>query len=232
MARRGALGRLRERLILDRLRPLLSARERPLAWAHVRRPEDGRDGLVVLTAARCVVHWSGEEPPGRVVAWQELTSWEVQGDRRGGLVLRFDTPTGAVGIRLPANSRARVRRAAALMQSVAELAPPQPGRRARPPDGSDLRLLVQRRGVRGHVRRALVTVLGLAVILVGVLFASPFVPGPGMLTVLAGLAILAREYDLAKDLHHWGKRQVDRLLKRFRARRQPSAAERRVGARD
>jgi hypothetical protein len=78
------------------------------------------------------------------------------------------------------------------------------------------------RRARHHARRVWVTVLGVLVLLVSAVFASPFVPGPGALTAVAGIAILAREYEWARDLHVWAARQADRFvtwMKGLRGRR-------------
>lgn len=99
-------------------------------------------------------------------------------------------------------------------------------------------LVAERRGLRGQARRVVVTFVGLLVVLVSAVFASPFVPGPGALTFLAGLAILAKEYDWARDVHHWVKRMFDRLWTwlrerraRFRTRRRERREARRRDAR-
>jgi hypothetical protein len=46
------------------------------------------------------------------------------------------------------------------------------------------------------------------------------VPGPGALTAVAGIAILAREYEWARDLHVWSTRQLERFLSWMRGRKQ------------
>ncbi|MBI3405384.1 MAG: PGPGW domain-containing protein [Acidobacteria bacterium] len=51
---------------------------------------------------------------------------------------------------------------------------------------------------------------GFTIILVGIILSIPGVPGPGFLTILAGLAILAGEYVWAQRVmdklkHHGGK---------------------------
>ncbi|MDV6013802.1 TIGR02611 family protein [Haloechinothrix sp. LS1_15] len=79
------------------------------------------------------------------------------------------------------------------------------------------------------------TLAGVLLILIGVIFASPFVPGPGTLTVLAGLALLASEYDWAKDAHHWCRKKFQEWFQRFqqwrRARRGKHNGTNRVGQR-
>jgi uncharacterized protein (TIGR02611 family) len=56
------------------------------------------------------------------------------------------------------------------------------------------------RMTKRHGRRVVVTVIGAVVVLAGL--AMSVLPGPGLLTIAAGLAILATEYDWAKRLLH------------------------------
>ena len=63
----------------------------------------------------------------------------------------------------------------------------------------------RRRGIRGHAIRLGVTVLGFVVLLAGLIMLVT--PGPGVLVVLAGLALLAREYV-------WAERFLDRMRDR------------------
>jgi uncharacterized protein (TIGR02611 family) len=63
----------------------------------------------------------------------------------------------------------------------------------------------RRRGIRGHALRLGVTVLGFIVLLAGVIMLVT--PGPGVLVVLAGLAVLAREYV-------WAERFLERIRDR------------------
>jgi uncharacterized protein (TIGR02611 family) len=73
------------------------------------------------------------------------------------------------------------------------------------------------------IRRVAVTVVGSVVLTAGVLMLV--LPGPGLLGVAAGLAILATEY-------HWARRYVDRVRARAHQVSQLSAASPRntVGA--
>lgn len=53
-------------------------------------------------------------------------------------------------------------------------------------------------------RRWVRTILGFTVILIGLVLAIPGVPGPGLLIMIAGLAILATEY-------LWARRYLNRI---------------------
>ncbi len=69
-----------------------------------------------------------------------------------------------------------------------------------------------------NAKRVAVTVIGLVVLLAGVLMLV--LPGPGILTIVAGLAILASEYVWAEKLLHAAKTRAaqakDAAVKRVR----------------
>ena len=71
-----------------------------------------------------------------------------------------------------------------------------------------------------NAKRVAVTVIGLVMVLAGVLMLV--LPGPGILTIVAGLAILASEYVWAEKLLHAAKTRAaqakDAAVKRVRGR--------------
>ena len=77
----------------------------------------------------------------------------------------------------------------------------------------DPRSVVQR-----HGKRIAVTVVGGAVVVAGVLLSLPLVPGPGLLIALAGLAILATEYEWARRLLVRARSFTRRTFDRARGR--------------
>jgi uncharacterized protein (TIGR02611 family) len=216
--------RLRERMVLGELRALLDETEGVTGWAHVQATEPRRHGVLALTTRRCCLQWSGYGLDDVLVTWDEIGSWHVASSGGGEPVLSFRTVAHQVEMRLPVTSRARARRASHVLARFAELASPLDG----PATRTDLEVRAPRRGVYGHTRRVGVTLVGLVTIVVGLAFASPLVPGPGMLTILAGLTLLASEYDWARDLHLWLRRHVDRVLERLRARRRARSGARRA----
>lgn len=223
MSRRRAIANLRERMVLGQVRPLLEEHEQVTAWAHVSAPGDGRQGVVTLTRARCLVAWSASEESLSVVSWEELTAWRWDAPiagAPGSAVISLQSHERTVEFSLPLSSKARARRATVLLEQVARHAPPSPADRVTRSDGAPGELQAEHRGLRGHARRIAITVVGVLVIVLSALFASPFVPGPGALTFLAGLAILAREYDWARDVHLWVKRRFERVWAWWRAKRQ------------
>jgi uncharacterized protein (TIGR02611 family) len=72
------------------------------------------------------------------------------------------------------------------------------------------------RVVLRHAWRSIIAVVGLTLILIGLAFLV--LPGPGLLIIIAGLAILAREFIWAQGLldkaQTSAKRQYDRVASR------------------
>jgi uncharacterized protein (TIGR02611 family) len=208
--------RLRERLVLSQIHPHLDADEQVVQWAHVHAVSGRRQGVLACTRQRCVVHWVGDA--GYVVfRWEDLRAWHVERPAADRPVLELIGAEDHVAVEFRVSSKPRLRKASAVFDTVASLAPPDAHGTGWETGELPLQIPAARRGWRGHTRRIVVTIAGLFVILVGLLFASPLVPGPGALTVLAGLALLASEFDWAKDLQHWLRRAIDRFTKRLRA---------------
>ena len=216
-------------MVLGEVRALLEADERVMVWAHVEAPEGDRPGLLSLTTDRCLVHWSAHGQTNATFRWNELTDWELAPREGGAAVLSLAAGSRHVEVRLPLTSDARARTATDVVATVARHAPS---------DGevaSDVgaertmpRLAAEPRGLRGQTRRIGVTVAGLLMVLLSIVFASPFVPGPGSLPFLAGLAILAKEYDWARDVQLWVRRKFEQLwiwYRDRRERRRPRQAE-------
>ena len=69
----------------------------------------------------------------------------------------------------------------------------------------------QRHRQRSRAYRATVVVVGILLIFAGVLLSAPGIPGPGLLVVAVGLALLALEFDRAERLLERTLVRVDRL---------------------
>ena len=75
-----------------------------------------------------------------------------------------------------------------------------------------LRERKERHKQRNFVHRAAVVVAGVLVVCVGIFLSAPGVPGPGIVTILLGLGLLALEFDRAE---RWLERAIiwgDRAL--------------------
>jgi uncharacterized protein (TIGR02611 family) len=58
---------------------------------------------------------------------------------------------------------------------------------------------------RNIVHRAAIVVLGVLVVLAGIVMTGPGVPGPGIVTIILGLGLLALEFD-------WAERWLERVI--------------------
>lgn len=211
-------------MVLGQVRPLLEVDERVVVWAHVHAPEGDQAGLLSMTERRCLVHWSPRDEATASFRWSELTAWELSTSVTHGALLTMAAGNQRLQMVLPLTSDSRANNARRVMAHVARHAPPEVVAEG---SGAAGPLAAERRGLRGHARRVVVTIVGLLVVLLSAVFASPFVPGPGALTFLAGLAILAKEYDWARDVHHWAKRMFNRLWTWLRERRRQFRTRRR-----
>jgi uncharacterized protein (TIGR02611 family) len=77
-----------------------------------------------------------------------------------------------------------------------------------------LRERKERHKQRHPIQRAAVVVFGFFVVLAGIVMSGPGIPGPGIATILVGLAFLALEFDRAERLLEkaiiWGDQVKDR----------------------
>jgi hypothetical protein len=69
-----------------------------------------------------------------------------------------------------------------------------------------------------HVLRGLRIVAGVALMACGAVLAVPMVPGPGILLLLGGLALLGQEFHWARRMNLWLRRQGRRMVGRRNGR--------------
>lgn len=79
----------------------------------------------------------------------------------------------------------------------------------------------------GLLTKVVVTIVGSAVILVGVVLSGPGVPGPGFVVIIFGLAILATEWLWAERLLKRARRALQNAAERARAM-DPAVRRRRI----
>ncbi len=210
------LTRFRERLVLGPIRQSLGDDETVLAWSHAALPGTRAPGLFVVTERRCLLQVASPSVPDVETPLDRFRVFDL--DRRtvstAQVRLRGDEAEVVAEFSLTSRHRARAMGRVLSQLARADIGAPDS---FDPSATSPLPPVV--RGVRDHARRVWVTVLGALVLTVSLLFASPFVPGPGALTAVAGLAILAREYEWARDVHLWAARQADRFVSWVRGRR-------------
>jgi uncharacterized protein (TIGR02611 family) len=213
--------------ILRKARPFLTESEEVVDWVRARHPEDGRRGIFYITAERCVVHWSGRKDGHASYEWHSVEDWGIDRDSHGGPTLRIQTSDEVRHIQLVVETKGMAATLGDFLQRFADLAPwpPDPALHnngARHPVPVHEELKPARRSPPQIVRRIVLTVLGASLIVVGIVIIP--LPGPWSFVLnIAGLAILAREYDWADDLLDWTKEKFSRARDKVTGRnRTPS----------
>ena len=217
----------RKRVILAQAARYLDPDEEVLHWVRAKQVDGRAAGFVFLTPRRCIVHWTGKAgaSPGDF-PWEQISAWGVQSDAYGGPILAVQDGEGKCFVQLRATTAAMAEDVAGFVKEFAERAP-SPGETIVPPQHlegpfeatSAPEVPEHKRSITDHTRRILVTVLGLTLI-VGAIVIIPL-PGPWSFVVtIAGLAILASEYDWARDALAWSKERYKAVSAKIKARRQ------------
>ena len=212
----------RERQILERAEPCLDPGERVTHWVRVRDPGKRGGGVVYLTDRRCIFYWNGRSSEPSAVPWEEVRSWGVDRAPARGPVLGLEDSGSTRFMQILVGTDGMVAKANAFLERFAEIAPPPLG----PLTASShpqtytaapaLRVDKEKKSLTSHTRRVVVTVIGIALLVVGLVLLV--VPGPGILVVLAGLAVLGSEYDWAQDILSWAGQRLRRTREKFKAR--------------
>ena len=205
----GPVARFREGLVLGPLRAEFDGDESLIAWAHAKVPDVRAPAVLVVTDQRCLLHIASPSVADTHTQLGSLVRFELDRATPETVGVRLNGDGEEVVAELSLTTRARSRAAgrvlsALVRQNVGAPATFDPSKTSPLPPVP--------RGVKDHARRVWVTVVGVLVLLLSLAFTSPFVPGPGALTAVAGIAILAREYEWARDLHVWANRQAERFV--------------------
>lgn len=203
--------------------PHLAPGEEISDFARVRHPDSRKKGFAYMTDERVLIAWKGE---GDAISIElaKVQSWGVSHAHRGGPVLTLETPAGSARVQLLTSSRPMAEGVIRFLLLVAERVPKAAAVTLGEGQGSfdgrpHLAVQAEPRSVRELTKRIIVTVLGVALIL-GAIVIIPL-PGPwSFLVTIAGLAILASEYDWAEDALDWVRTKYKRARDKIRARRQ------------
>ena len=220
----GILNRLneqRDKSAIDRARHLLTDGEEIAHWVRVRHAEERGEGFAYITDRQLIVRWGQSD--GQTFEWDEVEAWGVESAAPGGPVLFIESDHEEATVQMPAHSREGADKATHFLRAVTARAPkprrPLSKERAHhsPPHG-EVTVSRERRSAWGLTKRIVVTVLGVALILFGLIFGwLPILPG--ILPILAGLALLATEYDWAKDVSDWLKDRYNDAKKKVKKRK-------------
>ena len=218
----GPVARFREGLVLGPLRAGFEEDEALVAWAHAKVPGVRAPAVLVVTDHRCLLHIASASVADTTTDLGSLVRFHLDRATPETVGVRVNGDGQEVVAELSLTTRARSRAAGRVLSALVRQNVGAP-ETFDPSKTSPLPPVP--RGVKDHARRVWVTVVGVLVLLVSLAFASPFVPGPGALTAVAGIAILAREYEWARDVHVWASRQAERFITWVRQRfgRRPAA---------
>lgn len=217
----------REKLILGNAYHLLAEDEDIIQWVRISLPGTRREGFAFVTPHQMILHWNGRRAENLSLRWADIKGWAVNERSQRGALLAVHAEGSDVLLELPADTHATAARVSDFLQCFAEHAP-EP---AKPPPAASSGLgnaewvsngeIEVARVARSPVelaRRIVVTCIGVALIITGILIIP--LPGPWSLFVnLGGLAILASEYDWAKDAQMWVRKKYEQAKAKIQKRR-------------
>ena len=218
------LADFREKQILEHAEPFLEEGETVLAWVRTTRPHSSSRGFLFVTEKRIVVSWSKVGPDvNKDIRWDQIRAWGLASDGGRGPLLAIETDDALSECHLLVGTEGMVESANRFLVHLVDKAPPSrhPLTRVDDPTAyrtSLIRLERERRTVRKHTQRAVVTIIGLCLIVFA--FLIGWIPGPWSIPlVLAGLAVLATEYDWADDFLTWARQRYLKTKAKLKARR-------------
>jgi hypothetical protein len=212
------------RHVLSRAQSHLAPGETVISWARARHPRRGH-GFVYLTSDRLLVVWSSPSDGHRAVALKEIEAWGIDAGARGGPLLCVESSETAVLVHMPVRNGASETRASSFVHRLGRAAA-RPRRRVRvdghpgafESDPNRVAFTRQRLSPAELTKRVIITVIGVLLMFTGAVITP--IPGPWSLPILlGGLALLASEYDWARDVLDWVKEKSRRARDRLRARR-------------
>ena len=220
----GKLADIRERQILEHAAPFLDEGEHVLAWVRTMRPQSSSRGFMFVTPKRLVVVWSKVGADNTQSAtWDEVRSWGLAPDGGRGPLFALETENGSHQAHILVRTEGMVTSANKFLVHFVDNAPAptRPLERVDEPQSfrsTELKVERERKTVRKHTQRAIVTIIGLCLIVVA--FLIGWIPGPWSIPlVIAGLAVLATEYDWADDFLTWARQRYVRTRAKLKARR-------------
>jgi uncharacterized protein (TIGR02611 family) len=218
------IGQLRERHIASHADPYLDEGEEIIHWVRARNVEGRGEGFIFLTERRCIIHYTSRSDNHGAATWEEVNSWGIARGSKGGPVLGIETAEGISHfVQMAVTTPAMAQEVATFIERFADLAPKPRGSMMKGEHiGSfqpDRKFEVEQQPmtIRDQTQRILITILGVLLIVGGIIITP--LPGPWSLPIIiAGLAILASEYDWAKDARDWIRAKSRKVANKIKAR--------------
>jgi uncharacterized protein (TIGR02611 family) len=221
----------REKLILGDAYGYLEPDEDVERWVRARSSE-GKEGFIFITPRRVIVHWTTEEDGNHSFTWEEVRAWGINAGSPGGggPALALETSAADIIVQMPVPSSGRVSEVSAFVRRFEHHAPKSPRLPQAAAYGpgtwethSRVRVVRSKMGVSDLTKRIIVTLLGLFVLIAGLIMMVT--PGPGLLGIIGGLALLSNEYDWAKDGLRWARKRYSQAKDEVNRRRQKSRSD-------
>lgn len=219
------ISEMRKDHILSYARPHLEDGEEIAHWVRARHPEKRRtEGFMFVTTKRFILCWTGSDLEPHSLEWEEIHAWGVDDETRGGPVLFIERDHSPTVAQMPVTTDGMAQTVSRFVKEFASRAPapvdpPQEelwDRRFAP--RSDVNVSPESRSIAAQARRIVVTVIGILLVAGGTAIIP--LPGPWSFPVIiAGLAVLASEYDWAKDVRDWVRERYKAARHMIRSRR-------------
>jgi hypothetical protein len=219
------IGQFRERHIASHADPYLDEGEEIIHWVRARNVEGRGEGFIFLTERRCVIHYTSRSDNHGTVTWGEIISWGIARRSKGGPVLGIETAEGASHyVQMVVSTPAMAQEVATFIERFADLAPePSESMVKGKHIGSfeahrTFEVEQHPKTIRDRTQRIVITVIGVLLVGGGIIITP--LPGPWSFPIIiAGLAILASEYDWAKDARDWIRAKSRKVASKIKARR-------------
>lgn len=221
----------RQELIERRVAPHLDEGEKIILWVRSRRVNERGEGFIFLTERRLLMVWTGKDDGHCIALWEDIDTWGLATEVPGGPVLGVETGGDTWYAQIAASTHNMAKDARDFIKRFDDLAP-DPARRFLDHQGigrfeteGDVEVDRVKLSLAQMLRRVGISALGAALVITAIVIIP--LPGPWSFVLsIAGLAVLAQEYDWAKDLLEWTKEKYQQAKEKLSQRKRNRAPER------